>query len=443
VEVIMPRIRLLVVAFTIVMSLLTPIARTPVHTRAASTQASGAIPWHPHYSVALASGLAGSVDLADGHLDLTAATLGLPARGLPISLATTWDSTLALAGTASIVGQGWQSTLSPRMSGAPGSTVTYTDGSGARWSFTYSSGSYQPIAGLPYSLVASGSGYTLTNILTGAVRQFNASGQLTSEADSYGYANILAYGSAGPTTDTNSGGRVLHLTYNGSNLLSDVQSPLWVSSSGAQGQHVTLSYGGTGCGSTQLCALTRGAGTSDTATAGFAYSGSLLHTVTTPGGHAWTLGYDSSNRLISITSPISGTTTQPGYTPSYTTEIAYGSGTTTVTEGYGTPNALATTYTLDGGGEPTAIADVLGHTTSMTYDGYHDVLTTQDPDTNLITNTYTIVSGAVGLPASVTKPAITPYGSTTPQWPFTSESYSAAHDLTARQRQRGGDGLQL
>ncbi len=57
--------------------------------------ASGAVPWHAHHGVRMSDGLAASVDLADGHIDVNASDLSIPGRGPALTLNHTWDSTLA------------------------------------------------------------------------------------------------------------------------------------------------------------------------------------------------------------------------------------------------------------------------------------------------------------------------------------------------------------
>ena len=420
-------------------------------TAAGSAASSGDIPWHPHYSARLFGWMGARVDLADGHVDVGAADLGVAGRGPDLALGHTWDSTRAAAGQATWAGQGWSTDLTPYIAGSPGGTVTYLDETGATWRFPFSGGAYQTPAGLPWQLTASANAFTLTNILTGATRGFAAQANgvskvtvypLASVADSYGNADTLAYSNETPITDTNSGGRALTLGYT-HGLLTDVQSPLWRSSGGtastpgSQGQHVAYTYSGE-----QLTAIARGALSSDAATAHLGYTGDLLTSVTTPmtmsGGLAvtrtWGLGYDGQNRLTTITSPISGTVGQPGYTPAYTTQIAYSAGQTAVTEGYGTANAIATTYSLDGGGRATAVADALGHTRRYSYDGDNDVTTSQDGNGNTTTYHYQYIgpNSAYGQLTEADLPAIRPlYPSSALTAPASYFVYNATtHDLT-------------
>src|SRR5439155_27332748 len=131
--------------------------------------------------------------------------------------------------------------------------------------------------------------------------------------------------------------------------------------------------------------LTRGAGTTDALTGTFGYSGTQLISVTTPYTQAvrtWTLGYDPSGRLVSITSPISGTPGQAGYTPAYTTTLSYSAGTTTVVDGASSSAPLTTTYTLDTQGQATQITDGLNNSSYVAYDQDHDVTSSTDANGN-------------------------------------------------------------
>jgi YD repeat-containing protein len=207
---------------------------------------------------------------------------------------------------------------------------------------------------------------------------------------------------------------------------------------------VTYGYNGSG----QLTTLTRGAGTTDALTATFGYSGTQLISVTTPYTQAtrtWTLGYDGSGRLVSITSPVSGTLGQAGYTPAYTTLLSYNGGTTQVVDGAGTSGALTTTDTLDGAGEATQVTDGLGNTGSATYDADHDVLTSTDANGNTTTNSYQYVgpNGSTGLITQTVQPKIQAYSplNGTLDSPTTRHTYNASNDLIETDLPEGGTEL--
>jgi len=380
---------------------------------------SGHVPWHPHQSVRLSDGLSAEVDLADGHVDVRADDMSIPARGPDLALAHVWDSTIAQGYGATTAGQGWSTPLSRAMGGVLTATVTYTDDTGMAWPFIYQGQAtasspytaYSAPPGQPWTLATSPiTGYTLSNILTGAVMAFDAQGRLQTDTDAYGNRNALTAGTNQPTSETNSGGRALAFTY-ANGLLADAQSPLWQQGGASQegSQHVTYGYSGN-----RLTTLTRGAGTGDALTATFGYSGTQLVTVTTPytqAPQAWAISYDAVGRVTGITSPSRGQAGQAGYTPAYTTRFTYSSGQTVVVEGDGTSAALTHTYTLDAQGQATQMVDGLGNTTSTSYDSDHNALTSTDANGNTTTNAYQYVgpTGSTGLVTQTVRPPIQAY----------------------------------
>jgi len=338
------------------------------------TPVSGLIPWHPHQSVRFAAGLGASVDLADGHVDVGAADMSIPGRGPQLALNRTWDSLLAQRGVTTTAGEGWQSSLTPQLGGVLTATVSYTDDSGAAWAFVYSGDpaatgpytAYTSPLGLPWQLTASSDGYTLTNFLTGATRTFDPNGRLSATADSYGNSDAVVddgTDQGGGALVDSGGGAIAYSYTNG--LVGEEASPLWQSSGGTQGQHVTAAYNGT-----LLTARTLGAGTADAVTTTFGYSGTQLVTVTTGMGHQWLLGYDAQGRVAAITNTDT--------TPADVTQFLYTPGQSAVIEGVGQPHQRATIYALDGQGQALSVQDAAGDTTTYTYDAQHDVTSRAD-----------------------------------------------------------------
>lgn len=409
---------------------------------------SGTVPWHPHSTGGglgvIGGGVDLAVDLADGHADVGLSGIALPGRGPNLTINRTWDSSLAGVG-----GSGLVASVTPAMGGVLTATISYTDGSGAVWAFLYTGSptaappytAYRTPAGQPWQLTASPSGYTLTNFLTSEVWTFDAQGRLLTDTDAYGNKNSYSYGAGSatsPSNESNSGGRSLALAYSNGQL-SDAQSPLWGTSGGAQGQHVTYGYNGSG----QLTSMTRGAGSPDAVTTTLGYSGTLLTSLTTPSGRAWALGYDAAGRVASVTSPASGTVGQVGYTPAYTMQYTYSPGQTTVVQGAGTGAALTMTYTLDAAGEAITTTDGLGHSSGASYDANHDVLTSSDANGNTTTNKYQYIgpNGAVGQVIEEDQPAIQPYvpGNGATVTPVITHTYDATtHDLVATKLPEGG-----
>ena len=420
----------------------------------------GSIPWHPHEGMRFSDGLSANVDLADGHVDVAASGLSIPARGPDLALNQVWDSQRAQNGDTTAAGQGWSSSLTPSMGGVLTQTVSFTDSAGTRWLFPYygsTSGNgpfsqYDIPPGQPWTLSTSPiTGYTLSNILTGEVMGFDAQGRVQATTDAYGNQNAVTPGTTHPLTETNSNandhttGRSLAFSYNAQGLLADAQSPLWQQrgASAAGSQHIAYGYNAQG----QLTTLTRGAGTGDALTETFGYSGAELITVTTPYTQAtrtWTLGYDPQGRLTSITSPVSGTSGQAGYTPSDITQFTYGVSQTTAIEGYGSSQPLTHTYTLDAQGNAPQTMDVSGqgHVRVAAYDVDHDVISGTDGlgNTTLYTYTYAGPTGSVGLLTQQQQPAISPAYFTAPKTPVvTTYSYDpTTNDRVEEDRPNGG-----
>jgi len=97
---------------------------------------SGTVAWHARHGLSRGGALGASVDLSDGHLDLTASDLAIPARGPDLALGHTYDSAWARQGLTTAAGVGWQGSRTPRLGGLPGGTIVYQDEGGATWPFT-------------------------------------------------------------------------------------------------------------------------------------------------------------------------------------------------------------------------------------------------------------------------------------------------------------------
>lgn len=101
------------------------------------TRPTGTIPWHPHHTVRFSDHLNASVDLADGHVDVNASSLSIPGRGSALTVNHVWASALSQDALTTTAGQGWVSSLTPRMSGVLTQTVFFNDQTGATWPFSY------------------------------------------------------------------------------------------------------------------------------------------------------------------------------------------------------------------------------------------------------------------------------------------------------------------
>src|SRR5581483_11520464 len=121
-------------------------------------------------------------------------------------------------------------------------------------------------------------------------------------------------------------------------------------------------------------------------------------------------------------------------------------GSTVVTQGYGTPNAISTTYTLDGSGRATVVTDGLGHTNKFGYDADNDITSSQDGNNNTTSYTYQYVGppgtggiASTGQVTQVVRPAINPlYPTNTATHPTTNYAYNpSTHDLTEQYDNNG------
>jgi YD repeat-containing protein len=405
----------------------------------------GLIRWHPHYQVRFSHELTAQVDLSDGHLDLTASTMHLPGLGPDLDLQQTYDSVLGQAGITSTQGQGWSSSLTLSMGGTLTGTVLYTDTTGATYALTYTGSpgdpgpytSYTVPAGEPWQLTASTTGYTLTNILNGSQRTFDAQGRYLADTDSYGNANgVGGEGSGLPSAWVNSGDRQLTLAWQ-YGLLSEVQSPLWVSqgSAASASEHVTYGYSGT-----QLITLTQATGTNMPLQAVFGYSGTQLVTITTPAHASWSIQYDPYGRVSTITNPISGTSNQAGYTPGYAIQFYYRAGQTQVVEGANTKMPRLTSYQLDALGETTVITDAIRNASTFVYDADHDISSTVDANGHITSYRYQYVGGpgsgeiaSTGLITETDQPAVDGSGPVVNRY-----TYDANNDLVKTVSPNGG-----
>ncbi len=226
-------------------------------------------------------------------------------------------------------------------------------------------------------------------------------------------------------------------------MLGLTQCSSWVSGGIAQAgsQHVAYGYA---AGTTQLQTITTAAGTGQDLTTTFGYSGALLTSVTTPytqTARTWSIAYDAQGRVASISSPLSGTTGQPGYTPAYTTAFTYTPGQTVVVEGVGTTAALTTTYDLDAQGQPITVTDGLTNRTAYAYDQNHDITRVTDARGNVTTNAYAYVGpyGSAGLVTETDQPGIAAYIPTNATSPVTTTYRydSTTYDLLERDTAEG------
>jgi YD repeat-containing protein len=366
---------------------------------------------------------ASPIDTASGNFWHVFSDISIPGRSYPLGLSRTYNS--QSAANNGPIGYGWQYTYSMAL-GQTGNTVTITQENGSQATFTLSGSTWGPSAP---RFVA-----TLTHNGDGTwtfVRQarntyvFNASGQLITEKDLNGYTTSLSYTSGNLSTVTDPAGRTLSVGWTGSHITTVTDGNISPSRS-AQFQY---NDGG----------------------------GNLTDVIDVNGGHSQ-FTYDTNHRMTVMKDPTCYATTGcPGVQNSYDgngrvqwqkdqlnrqTTFSYATNQTTVTDpkgnqtvdaynlglrvattkGYGTaqaatwrygydsstlaliavtdPNGNATTFTVDGSGNPLTVTDPLGRQTINSYNGLNELLTSKDP--NLATTTK--VYNANGNLTSVSRP---------------------------------------
>ncbi len=156
--------------------------------------------------------------------------------------------------------------------------------------------SYDSTSGLTLALNSSGSTYTLTSF-SGVVSTFDSTGRLLSVEDRIGNLQTVARDASHAyriSAVTDSLGRSLNFGYDSSNRITSVTST-------PSGISMTLAYGGTGCGSNDLCSITESDGkkwTYQYATSNTAFPHDLTQ-VTDPNGNTQEVNiYQSLQNII-------------------------------------------------------------------------------------------------------------------------------------------------
>ena len=198
---------------------------------------------------------------------------------------------------------------------------------------------------------------------------YDANGNRTWTSDPDGNTTSAAYnGFDEPTSKTDASGETTTYSYDASGNLQSVSRPVTI------------------------------AGQAQTQTTGYGYTDGNpgdVTSITDPDGHAWTYAYDTDGNKISATSPTGDQTT---YTDTCTRTNAQGcySGigwlyTSVAPKGNVTgadPESYQTTYVYNGLGEPTAITDARGKTSSSVYDAAGNLIQSTDPDGNQTSYVY-------------------------------------------------------
>lgn len=351
------------------------------------------------------------VNVVSGNLTDTALDLQLPGKGLPFQFARFYnaqDESLPELSTSPL-GRGWTHTYATQLIESIDGTVTLREGTGARHTFTPTSGGdYSSPTGNHDELDRiSGGAYTLERS-NGVVWSFDADGKLTEIEDRNGNALTFAYIDGLLTQVTDTAGREVDFAYSARRLISITDET---------NRDVT-----------------------------FAYTSGNLTGVTDTRGNTTSYAYDSENRMSSKTTP--SESGNPGSTTSFTydsadraTAVNGSDDIGDMTVAYDPANSKSTVtdarsdahvfnynsggyivdidepgnvndreFTFDSAGNRTSSTDELGKTTDYEYDSAGNLTELKQP-----------------APSS---------GASRPTWTYTYDSY---RNLLTSEDPRGGD----
>lgn len=215
------------------------------------------------------------VNTATGNYWNQVIDLAYPGRGLGFAFARTYNS---LDTSVGVLGVGWTANYLARLDLEPDGSITYRDGTGARFAYALApSGGFDRPAGSRDNLVAVGGGFEIRR--PDQVRLvFDGSGQLLSMVDRNGNALAFGYVGAQLATITDTVGRIISLSYNGGRL---------IGLSGPGGMAVSYGYDPSG----------------------------RLATVTDLDGGTTTYSYDAASRLRTITDQNNHQVVENTYSP--------------------------------------------------------------------------------------------------------------------------------
>ena len=363
---------------------------TPASGPPPTAQAGGGSPSGPPQSSCQQTGY--PVNCATGEFWHRFIDLSVKARGLGLSVARTYSTTLAAQDGP--LGFGWTHSYSMHLQVNGDGSVTIQEEGGSVLTFEPSGSSYQAPSWVYASLTKNADGsYTLRRKNQTSFT-FSPSGQLSSEQDRNGHPTSLVYTNGQLSTVTDSAGRQLSFAYSGSHLAT-ITDPIQ--------RTVSFQYDASG----NLASVTDVGGGVTRMT----YDANhLMLTMTDPNGGVLGNQYDSAGRVASQSDPMGRTTTW-SYAGGMTTitnpkgnvtQETYTSGRlSALTKGFGTAQAATWSMTYDQASLGlTSVTDPNGHTTRYTLDAFANVLSTSDPLGRVWSFTY----DGLNDPTSVTDP---------------------------------------
>ena len=326
----------------------------------------GALPYFSFDKSALSLDTIARVNLGNGNLLLTSSDGVLNGAGLALRNDRFYNGLSTAQGS---FGAGWSSSLSQVDVGlsVTATDATYRGANGFSATFTLSGSTYTAPAGFNTTLTTDTTStdkrYTLSYNSSGEKITFSTSGYITTDTERNSVGSSYSYGTDGrvSTISTASGRNdIIGWTAAGSTTIAQVNDSAgrnWQYDHNAAGQLTRVTKPGNNFENYTYDSTGR------VSTAAFSGAGNN-------GDITVTFGYDSSNRITSITRAL---VSAPAAVLSSSTYV-YVSGSTTVTDG----NGHTATYTIDSSGRVSASKDALNRSRSTTWTANSDVQTSTD-----------------------------------------------------------------
>jgi RHS repeat-associated protein len=327
------------------------------------------------------------VNLAIGNLTLSETDVEIPTAGPALGITRSYNSGDRDLGA---FGRGWSFpyTMTWRADAAGAIAVTYGDGRRALFTPDGAGGFHPPDGYWAHLQFNGAGGYTLTE-KDGTVASFNATGKLTSLANSSGHAIDLAYNASGKLTTATSSvsGRTLTFTWDRQRITT-VSTP----SVAAHGGVLTWSYTYSGGLLTKVCDPRPHPGAPPFCTTYTYSAGSLVTAVKPRGNTIVEAHYDAQGRVDWRKDGLGGLT-RIMYLPNRQVRVFDPRNNPTLYEYDDKYREIrmtdaaggVTAFRYDAAGNRDQVTDPNNNVTTMTFDGHRNVTSVTDGD-NKITN---------------------------------------------------------
>ncbi|PMB05501.1 hypothetical protein CEN49_17975, partial [Fischerella thermalis CCMEE 5273] len=308
-----------------------------------------------------------NVNTYNGNFFLPETDVNISGRGIPAEVTRAYNSRSTESG---LFGNGWTSNLEQRIVDNGHGPLMYIDEDGTTHTFIPNGdGTYAAPPGKHLELRKLSGGTYRMEDTDQIVYRFNTSGRLTSITDSNGNRTSISYTSGNPTRITDASGRIITLSVNGDNRVTQVTDPA----------NRTVAYTYDAAGNLKTVTKKDAAGNPlSTVTYGYDTS-KRMTSVTDANGIERSITYDGDNRVQSLAQPL----TVDGEVKTATTSFQYNAthGTTTVTN----PKGTKTVYTHNEYGNVTQITkdpNGLNVTESFVYNDKNELISQKDANAN-------------------------------------------------------------